>query len=318
VTKWIRENQTLVAAIGKGLLVFAALSIATSGVASAIGTVAKVMEIGSMVGQVFGKSGGFLTKVLIKLGQYAVIAGKYVTGGIGLVIKVFNILRMVVLANPVIAIITAIGLAVFIIYKNWNTIGPWFAKLWEGVKKIFWKLWEWLKYFFLNFTLYGLIIKHWGDITKIASRFYNAGVGIVKALWNGIKSLAMKPVEAIRDVVTKMREYLPFSPAKVGPFRDLHKVKIVQTIAQAITPAPLTRAMGAVARAAADVLAPMPAMQTAGGGGGITVNFQPNITWQGGVTEQNKTDLLAMLRQYEGELVKMVESAMDRKQRAKY
>ena len=293
VSRWIRENQKLVAGIGAALAVFAGFSLALSGVMAVVGGVARAVEVGMFVFQNLSK-------------------------GVGLVVKVFNILRLVVLANPVLAIITAIGLAVFIIYKNWNTIGPWFAKLWEGVKKIFWKLWEWLKYFFLNFTLYGLIIKHWGDITKIASRFYNAGVGIVKALWNGIKSLAMKPVEAIRDVVTKMREYLPFSPAKVGPFKDLHKVKIVQTIAQAITPAPLTRAMGAVARAAADVLAPTPAMQTAGGGGGITVNFQPNITWQGGVTEQNKTDLLAMLRQYEGELVKMVETAMDRKQRAKY
>ena len=293
VSRWIRENQKLVAGIGAALAVFAGFSLALSGVMAVVGGVARAVEVGMFVFQNLSK-------------------------GVGLVVKVFNILRLVVLANPVLAIITAIGLAVFIIYKNWNTIGPWFAKLWEGVKKIFWKLWEWLKYFFLNFTLYGLIIKHWGDITKIASRFYNAGVGIVKALWNGIKSLAMKPVEAIRDVVTKMREYLPFSPAKVGPFKDLHKVKIVQTIAQAITPAPLTRAMGAVARAAADVLAPTPAMQTAGGGGGITVNFQPNITWQGGVTEQNKTDLLAMLRQYEGELVKMVENAMDRKQRAKY
>ena len=293
VSRWIRENQKLVSSIGAALAVFAGFSLALSGVMAVVGGVARAVEVGMFVFQNLSK-------------------------GVGMVVKVFNILRLVVLANPVLAIITAIGLAVFIIYKNWNTIGPWFAKLWEGVKKIFWKLWEWLKYFFLNFTLYGLIIKHWGDITKIASRFYNAGVGIVKALWNGIKSLAMKPVEAIRDVVTKMREYLPFSPAKVGPFRDLHKVKIVQTIAQAITPAPLTRAMGSVARAAADVLAPTPAMQAAGGGGGITVNFQPNITWQGGVTEQNKTDLLAMLRQYEGELVKMVETAMDRKQRAKY
>lgn len=295
VGAWIDRNQKLAGGIGIAMAALAAFSIATSGVMYIVGGVAKAIEFGSMVM-------GPLSK------------------GIGFVVKAFNILRLAIIANPVIAIITGIALAAFIIYKNWDKIGPWLAKLWENVKKIFWKFWEWLKNFFLNYHPYGLIIKHWGKIMEIGKMFFNAGVNIIKSLWNGIKSLAMKPVEAIRDVVTKMREYLPFSPAKVGPFKDLHKVRIVETIAQAIIPRPLTMAMGTVARAAADVLNPGgPSLVGAGaGGGGVVVNFQPNITWTGGVTEQGKNDLLAMLRQYEGELVRMVESAMEKKNRTRY
>lgn len=320
VGAWIDRNPKLAGGIGIAMASLAAFSLAVSGISFAFGGVVKTIETGAFVIKNWAKVTGkvsdgvrFLTNLLPRFIDIAKSA-------FGVVMKGFQLLRVVIMTNPVLAAITAIAIAAFIIYKNWDKIGPWLAKLWENVKKIFWKFWEWLKNFFLNYHPYGLIIKHWGKIMEIGKMFFNAGVNIIKSLWNGIKSLAMKPVEAIRDVVTKMREYLPFSPAKVGPFKDLHKVRIVETIAQAIIPRPLTMAMGTVARAAADVLNPGgPSLVGAGaGGGGVVVNFQPNITWTGGVTEQGKNDLLAMLRQYEGELVRMVESAMEKKNRTRY
>ncbi len=294
LVQWIEKNQTLAANIGALVAGFAAFSLAVSGISFVVGSVAKTIS-------------------------FATTAFQWMSKGVGIVVKAFNVLRVVALANPVIAIATAIAAVVYLIYANWDTLGPWFKNLWEKVKQIFSAAWEWIKGFFLKYSLIGLIISNWGNFGELFDKFYNAGQKIIEMLWNGIKSMANKPVEEIKNIVGKMREYLPFSPAKVGPFRDLHKVKIVETIAQTITPAPLTKAMGKVARAAADVLMPGPGPSLAtAGGGGVTVNFQPNITWTGGVTQESKDDLLGMLRKYEGELVRMVEQAMERKQRARY
>ncbi|MGI9161032.1 MAG: phage tail tape measure protein [Saprospiraceae bacterium] len=316
LSRWMERNQKLVAAIGIALGAFAALSIAMSGIMFIVGGVARTIHTVSFLFGGMGKTVGFIFGNISKFGR---LMFTVITQGAGVVMKAFNLLRVVMLANPVIAIVTGIAIAAFLIYKNWDKIKPWLIKLWESVKAIFMKFWEWAKNFFLNYHPVGLIIKHWDKIKMIGTKFFEAGKNIMMSLWNGIKSLAQKPVEAIMGVVKKMRDYLPFSPAKVGPFKDLHKVKIVETIAQAIVPRPLTAAMGSVARAAADVLSPVgPSFAPATQGGGIVVNFQPNITWAGGVTEQNKGDLLAILRQYEGELVRMVESAMEKKARTKY
>lgn len=295
VVQWIEKNPELSATIGGIAAGLAAFSIAASGVSFLVGGIAKGVELLSF---------GF----------------KYLSQGVGMVIKVFNFLRIVMMANPVIAIITAIAAAAYLIYDNWGTIGPWLAKMWESVKGIFGKAWEWIKSFFLNYSLPGLLIKHWGDISGMLSMFYDAGQNIMNQLWEGIKSLAMKPVDAIRDVVKNMRDYLPFSPAKTGPFKDLHRVKIVETIAQSVKPGPLVKAFGSVARMASDALSPQGGglSPLAASGGGMTLNFQPQISWSGNVTEQSKTDLMGMLKQYESELVRMVEGAMERKQRAKY
>ncbi len=67
-----------------------------------------------------------------------------------------------------------------------------------------------------------------------------ARMQIMEMLWQGIKAVASKPVEAMRSVVQRMRNFLPFSPAKEGPFRDLHRVRIIETIAQTVRPAPIS------------------------------------------------------------------------------
>lgn len=286
---WVENNQSLVASIGTGLAALAAISLAGSGISFMIGGVAKTI---SMLSGAFS----FLTK------------------GVGLVIKVFNILRIVALTNPVLLIIALIAGAVYLIYKNWDTIVPFFKNLWEKVKGWFVDAWEWIKKMFLNYSLPGLIIKHWGDITGVLSKFYDAGKNIMLSLWNGIKSLAMKPVEAIQDIVGKMRDYLPFSPAKVGPFRDLHKVKIVETIAATIKAAPLVNAMQAVTTKTAQ-------QGFSGGisgrstGGSLVLNYAPVINMGVG---GDKNDLLAALRQHKDEVLRWIRDAEQQRARASF
>lgn len=80
-------------------------------------------------------------------------------------------------------------------------------------------------------------------------KIQQAGINIIKMLAHGIESGAHWAYDAIKHVVGKIREYLPFSPAKVGPLKDLNRVKVVETLADNIKPSPAVRAMRTVAAA---------------------------------------------------------------------
>ena len=93
-------------------------------------------------------------------------------------------------------------------------------------------------------------IKHWDAISTFFSNLghiiYQAGANIMKALASGIVSAVMYPVRAIGHVLTAVRAYLPFSPAKEGPLRNLNRMRIVETIAQTIQPGPAIERLGAL------------------------------------------------------------------------
>ena len=113
-----------------------------------------------------------------------------------------------------------------IIVGNWGKIKAFFAALWPAIKQKFSDGWQSLKGF--------------------VDKFRDAGANIVKAIWEGMKGLINKPVEAIRDMASKMRRFLPFSPAKEGPFKDLHRLKFAETIAGSLKEGPLLGQINAV------------------------------------------------------------------------
>jgi TP901 family phage tail tape measure protein len=86
---------------------------------------------------------------------------------------------------------------------------------------------------------------------------FEAGKKILESLYQGMMSFINKPVEAIRGLAQKMRNLLPFSPAKEGPFKDLHRIKIIETIAETMKPAPMLTAMGSVMSKTKQMLQPI-------------------------------------------------------------
>ncbi len=78
---------------------------------------------------------------------------------------------------------------------------------------------------------------------------FQAGANIFKTLTEGMKSMLGKPVEVMKSLVQKLRNFLPFSPAKEGPLRDINRVRIVETIAESMRPAPMVKAMRGAAAA---------------------------------------------------------------------
>lgn len=126
-----------------------------------------------------------------------------------------------------------------------------------------------------------------GFFTSTIPQAFEWGVNLLKTFARGIGSAAMWPVHAIENVVGKLRSYLPFSPAKLGPLRDLNRVRIVETIAETIRPAPVLTAIRRVAAATA-IAAPMivgagaPAIagaaMPASAAATVVVNYSPRIT----------------------------------------
>jgi len=64
--------------------------------------------------------------------------------------------------------------------------------------------------------------------------FKQAGRNIVTSIANGIRSAIGTVTSAISNVVGRVRNFLPFSPAKEGPLKDIMNVKIAESIAEAI------------------------------------------------------------------------------------
>jgi hypothetical protein len=89
-----------------------------------IGGVFAAKTIGSVVS--FGISVGRLGASLIGL-----------TGALPIVAGGIKAIGGVLLANPIGLAVAAIAGAAVLIYQNWETVGPWFGKLWGGVKETF-------------------------------------------------------------------------------------------------------------------------------------------------------------------------------------
>lgn len=213
-----------------------------------------------------------------------------------------------------------------LVIKHWDRIKAWFSGLWERVKAIFRSTWEWIKNLFLNYTPGGLIIKHWDKIVAwfsnlwaqvkgiftgfinwlfgLGKTFWNAGLNIVDSIWKGIKSAVHKPIEAIKGMVSKIRDYLPFSPAKTGALRDIHRIRLVETIAQNIKANPLIKAMSGVAQQVfqfkGQQFAPSFAPAGHATGGNVTIHFAPVIHLSGTATAKDANMLTSeMRRQFE-------------------
>jgi len=74
----------------------------------------------------------------------------------------------------------------------------------------------------------------WAVVKNFASKFFSAGQNIVTSIAKGITSKISSVKNAIGNVASKVRNFLPFSPAKEGPLRDLNKLNFGGTISDSI------------------------------------------------------------------------------------
>jgi TP901 family phage tail tape measure protein len=117
--------------------------------------------------------------------------------------------------------IAAIIFGAYMLIKHWSQVAGFFQRVWASISSSFSAGIRWVR----NLNL------------------FSSGAKLISTLWEGMKSMASKPVELIRSVVQKVRDHLPFSPAKTGPLRDLDRIRLIETIAASMGPEPMVAAM---------------------------------------------------------------------------
>lgn len=114
----------------------------------------------------------------------------------GLIAKGFKVVGTALLfigraamANPVIAIIAILATAAYLIYKNWDSLGPKLAKLWETIKTKATEKWH-------------AIVQ---VITSLKDRFLDAGRNLIKWITDGIS----EKFEYLKAKLLSITDYLP-------------------------------------------------------------------------------------------------------------
>jgi hypothetical protein len=191
-------------------------------------------------------------------------------------IVAFRVFSMTLLTSPLGWIALAIGATAFVIYKYWKPITGFFKGVFQGLKEglaplmpVFNKLaqalepitkpikavFDWLKKLFTPVNDVGGAAEKMGvkfgkaianiilKLANLVQKAFEFGAKIGDMLTFGLLSKTGKTQAAINKHAQIIRDHLPHSPAKTGPLKDLHKVKISETIASAIKPLPIIAAM---------------------------------------------------------------------------
>ena len=259
----------------------------------------------------------------------------------------FRAFSVTLLTSPLGWIALAIGVVALVIYKYWKPISGFFKGMWQGLKEglqplmpLFQRMGkalspilapikaivDWFKKLIkpvedtggaaekmgvrFGKAIANIIVKLVEFVTKV----FEFGRKIGDMLANGILSKLGKTKEAIAKHAQIIRDHLPHSPAKTGPLKDLHKVKIAETIAGTIKPLPIVSAMNkALNFASTPFNAKVGNLKT--GGSSVVVHYSPTITISG---SESKEEFAKLLRQHKDEVVSIMKREKERQERVKY
>lgn len=200
-------------------------------------------------------------------------------GVVKIVTAAWRVFNLVLRANPIGLVITAIGALVaagIYLYRNWDTVKAKAAALWSSMKSIFRNGMNTIKSWLNSFSL------------------FDSGRKLLQTLANGIKSAVSVPVNAIKGALSKVRRYLPFSDAKEGPLSQLTAsgMAIMQTLSQGMAKVNTNQMMQPFSRTSGNMLGQMQGgtldaavgriSGASAGGGGIVLHLTQEITVNGG------------------------------------
>lgn len=192
VKSWVAENPKLAGQLVKtaaGLgIVMAGMGGLTLAMASILGPFAMV-RYGLML---FGIRGAGLASTLFSLGKVA----------LPLVATGLRAIGLALTANPIGIAVAAIAGAAYLIYRNWDRVGPYFAGLWGEIKAGFSGGLSGIAATIINFSPLGLfhralagVLSYFG--VDIPARFTDFGGMLIDGLVNGITAGLGKVKSAI-------------------------------------------------------------------------------------------------------------------------
>ena len=120
------ETKTMIIHVGEAVLAFTALTYATG----------KALTIAGSISRTYGLIGKVLNGDTIsnKALQFAVQQTSGAFSALGRALPA--------LMGPMGLVVAGVALAAYVIYKNWDTIGPFFTTLWNNVKGAFSAAWD--------------------------------------------------------------------------------------------------------------------------------------------------------------------------------
>lgn len=168
--------------------------------------------------------------------------GKAVVSALTLIGGAVKALTLTLMANPILALVLALSLLALAVYKNWDTLGPMFANLWNTIAagaQALWArisaIWSGIKQSLINhanqlwsglgitfnggisaligiilaFSPVGLFIRAfaavWPYLAALGARFRAYGSQMLDGLKNGIMSKANAVVEGITNVANRAK-----------------------------------------------------------------------------------------------------------------
>lgn len=117
--EWAKENPELLATLIKIVAIIAGLIAVGGALMLTIGSILGPLAMMKYALTVLGIKGGVLIPIIKGIGTAIMFIGK------------------AILANPIVALIVAIAVAAYLIYKNWAPIKAFFIDLWESVTGLF-------------------------------------------------------------------------------------------------------------------------------------------------------------------------------------
>lgn len=169
ITEWVETNPQLMewvltigggigAVVGGLLTLHSAFSFVTAGLLP-------FLKLGKFLG---GFLGNFLFSAISKLSLgFGYLIG-YILKGAMMFGKAIFMMSRALLTNPIGLLITGIAVAAYLIYDNWEKIGPWFSELWQTVSGAFSSAWN---------SIMNFCSEAWTNI----SNFFTSGIGNITA-----------------------------------------------------------------------------------------------------------------------------------------
>lgn len=184
----------------------------TKGLSKGIPIALKLGNAFKLMGLSALKGAGNAAKGLLLMARQAIITAATALPALISSVWAFTV---ALLANPITWIvigIMALIAAIIYLYRHWDQVTAFMKIAWQG---------------FCNGITAGIAFIKNGFtaivtfITGKLAWFRQSGKKIISTLAAGIKSAAGLPVQAIKGIFSKVRQYLPFSDAKVGPLSQL-------------------------------------------------------------------------------------------------
>ena len=169
ITEWVETNPQIMewvltigggigAVVGGLLTLHSAFSFVTAGLLP-------FLKLGKFLG---GFLGNFLFSAISKLSLgFGYLIG-YIAKGAMMFGKAIFMMSRALLTNPIGLLITGIAVAAYLIYDNWEKIGPWFSELWQTVSGAFSTAWN---------SITNFCSEAWTNI----SNFFTSGIGNITA-----------------------------------------------------------------------------------------------------------------------------------------